>query len=455
MARITATPASQADFITISATSTSPQEAADIANTFASEYITLRRESDQEAINLARQVVQSELSRMTAQELATDRGQSLSNRLEELAIIEQLQTGGFKVAEAAQVPPSAYTPQPVRNGILAVVVGLVVGIGAAFLVEYLDRRIKDDESAARAFGLPVIGSVFQVGPKWLESDKNQTRSPLPVGFREQHSPTLEAFRAVRSNLQYFSVDHNLGTILITSSLPQEGKTVTTINLGLALALSGARVVIIEADLRRPALHRYLELPNDVGLTNVLAGTHHLADAFQLVQVDTYLSSDKRRNAAAAPKLAQQKNLYVMTCGPLPPNPTELLGSSRMVEILQRTSQGADYVLIDSPPVLAVADALTLAPIVDGVLIACRLHHTTTDAARETRLLLERVNAQMMGVIVEGARQQSSYYSRYGYRRYGYGYGSQYGYGYGHANPATESSPAVPLSHVPAKGSPDV
>lgn len=426
---VQATPDTKSDVISISATSTSPREAADVANAFARDFIIYRQTTDKSLLEVARQVLEKQIESMNPVDAASDRGRSLAQRLEELGIIEQIQTGGFMVSEPAKAPGSPFSPQPLRNAVLALVVGLVLGLGLAFLLEYLDRRIKDEPTLEKLFGVPVLATVPLVGGKWAEGRKG-SRSDMPIGFADKHSPLIEAFRTLRSNLQYFGVDREIRTILITSPLPREGKTTVSINLALGLALSGARVIVLEADMRRPMLHSYLNLGNEVGMSNVLAGTHTFAEAMQLVRVDDYMPEDARRQATtASADLLLQKNLYCLTSGPLPPNPSELMGSAKMQELLRTAAETADYVIVDTPPLLVAADAVTLSAHVDGVLLTARFFSTTRDAAQAARELLERVGARVIGAVAFGGRRSQGYYrSGYyrGYRRYGYGHG--YGYG---------------------------
>ena len=269
-----ASPAQNANTITVTATSTSAQEAAALANAFARQYIKVRREAGQKTIELAQGVLEKKLATMTRADRASDQGLYLTQRLEELGIIAQLQTGGYDVSEVAKVPTSPASPQPLRNGALALAVGLVLGVGMAFLFEYLDRRIKDEPGLEREFGVPVLASVPLIDVKTLggEGCGQAAAGGLRRGaLRSCWSP----YRTLRSNLQYYGVDRPLETILVTSPLPQEGKTVTAINLALALALSGARVILLDADLRRPACHRYLDLDERHGLSSVLAGSDRL------------------------------------------------------------------------------------------------------------------------------------------------------------------------------------
>ena len=180
--------------------------------------------------------------------------------------------------------------------------------------------------------------------------------------------------------------------------------------------------LLEADLRRPMLHTYLKLGNEIGVSNLLAGTHSFTEAMQLVRVDDYIPKDTRKQIPlGAEDLLLQKNLYCITSGPLPPNPAELLGSAKMRQLLLTTVETADYVIVDAPPLLVAADPLSLAPLVDGVLLTARLYATTRDEAQAARELLHRVGAHVIGAVALGGKASRSYYRRghhRGYRSYG-------------------------------------
>ena len=339
-----------------------------------------------------------------------------------------MQNGGFVPVSAAVAPGAPFTPQTTRNTILGLVVGLVLGVGLAFLLEYLDNRIKDEKIFEQEFGVPVLVSVPRVGGGWGKGKKEGgERSVAPVGF-SNHQSLLEPFRTLRSNLQYFSLEDKHPVWLVTSALPQEGKTITSVNLALSFALAGKRVVLLEADMRRPMIHKYLGLEPGLGLSDVLAGTQKAADVLSLVRADDFLPQSGRRQPGEKDPKLLQRNLYVMTSGPLPPNPAELLGSARMGELLEELKEVADCVIIDTPPVLMVSDALVLMPHVDGALIAARLNSTTKQEAQEVRSIMERSGARVLGVVAGGTKHSPGYYHKHGYGGYyrrGYGYGEYY------------------------------
>ena len=411
------------DLVSISATSTVPQEAAQVANAYSHQFVIYRRNADRAAVAAARAEVNTEMSGLSASGLASDYGLMLQEKYETLRILEAMQDGGFTLMREAGVPGAPFTPQTQRNIILAIVVGLALGIGLALLLEYLDKRIKDEKTLERTSGLPVLAAVPAVGGRWRNARPGQ-RSAEVVGFEGSGSVLLESFRTLRSSLQYFDVDGDVHTILITSGLPQEGKTVTTVNLGISLALSGQRVIIVESDLRRPMVHEYLGLDNQIGLSTVLAGKCSIAKASQLVRMDALVSAEERLNTGEGSSLSLWKNLYCLPSGPLPPNPAELLGSARMSQVIAELKKTADYILVDSAPLLLVSDPLVLAPQLDAVIVTARLRASTRGEMEEVHNLLERAGVRAIGVVAGGVRHRRGYYHR---RGHGYGYG--YGYGY--------------------------
>jgi capsular exopolysaccharide synthesis family protein len=413
----------QQDQVNILATSPDPAVAAAVANAFAEEFVAYRKESTRTLIEEARKTLNSELYSMTPSELQSDYGVQLQDRVASLRTVEAMQDSDFKLLRKASIPGAPFTPQTKRDVTLAIVLGLVLGVGLAFLLEYLDKRIKDERTLEKVSGLPVLAGVPVVGRSWRRN-RGEARTGEIVGFAGDRSPLLESFRTLRSTLQYFNVDGNLHKILITSGLPQEGKTVTTVNLAISLAMSGKRVIVLEADLRRPMVHEYLGLANEIGLSNVLAGSSSVPEALQLVSMDPYIPARSRKGENAPAPSVLRKNLYCITSGPLPPNPAELLQSARMTETISELEHLADYLLIDSPPVLPVSDAVSLAPSADAVIIAARLHSTTRDEIAQVRGLLQRAGAHVIGVVAGGVKvRRGRYYRRGYYYRYG-GYGYQ-------------------------------
>jgi receptor protein-tyrosine kinase len=295
------------------------------------------------------------------------------------------------VTDRPEVPESPTSPQVRRNVALGLIVGLLAGAGLALLRARLDQSVRDVDEVAVLAGAPVIGTVLRDAA--LEKSHTIDRSSM--------NRTAEDYRQLRTNLQFLNVDEPPRVIMVTSAIPSEGKTTVVVNLGLALADAGRKVTIVEADLRKPKVTRYLGIVGGVGLTNILAGTAELDEVVQRYGVGA-------------------RALSVIAAGPNPPNPGELLASSQMASLVDRLRGENDYVLVDAPPLLPVADASGLAVIMDGVLLSVRYGSTTKDQLRQAATTLERVGAKTLGVILNIVPPKAELASAYGY---GYSYES--------------------------------
>ena len=298
--------------------------------------------------------------------------------------------------EPAIPNPNPISPQIPRDVALAAVVGLMAGGGLAFLIEMLDDTIKSPEDVTQHLGLPVLGSILHV-------DEEEG----PVTLTQPRSPVSEAFRSLRTNIQFSSVDYPLRTILITSPSPMDGKTTVSINLGIAMAQNGFKTIAVDADFRRPKLHKKLGLSNRFGFSDYFVQSP--SDIHEGLQKPT-----------------DMENFHVMTTGSLPPNPSELFGSERMINILSWFEEYANVVLIDSPPLLPVTDAAVLAPRMDGVILVVKPGVTKLNACKHAVDQLRKVGSNIIGIVLndipeKGAR--SYYYYRNGYY---YAYKDYYG-----------------------------
>lgn len=316
---------------------------------------------------------------------------SYSNLLqsyEQIRLAEAQSTDNVVVTESAQMPERPVRPQVRLNTLLAAVVGAMLAVGTAFLIEYLDDTIKTSDEIQRVLELPTLGSIVQI----------PGRGARNVVLFEHHprSPAAESYRTLRTNLAYSALDKPLNTLLITSPIPEEGKSVTTANLGIVMAQAGQPVVLISCDLRRPILHTLFDLPNSRGLTNALLEQGMGSD------VNDYLHS------------TPLDNLWVMTSGPLPPNPAELLSSQRFSDLIERLRQDGKTLIIDSPPILAVADAAILARQVDGVLLVIQAGSTRRQVASQAKEALAKVGANLVGVVLNGVPAGGGGYYYYYY-----------------------------------------
>jgi len=289
------------------------------------------------------------------------------------------------VEQRASIPETAVTPKPIRNFAIGLAAGLLLGIGFAFLRDWLDNTVKDRQTLEDVTGVGLVGSI--------PLDKELRTKPA-ISFDGNNSAIAEAFRKLRTNLQFLAVDNPPRVIVVTSSLPNEGKSTTAINIALALAEAEHNVVLVDGDLRRPRLDTYLGLIGRVGFSTVLAGRASLAEVLQ---------------ETAFP------GLTVLTSGAVPPNPSELLGSLAAKKILAELRAGFDYVVVDSSPLLAVTDASVLAADADGALLMARFGKTTREQLTHAVTNLAGVGAPLLGAIfaMTPARGRESY-SYYGY-----------------------------------------
>ncbi len=315
---------------------------------------------------------------------------------QDMRLAETKALGSVTVAEPASVPAIPVRPKVPQNVLLAALVGLMLAVGMVLLIEYLDDTVKSGEDVARVLGAPALGHIAR-----LKDPEAKMLSSL-LGM-DPRSAVAEAFRTLRTNLQFSLLDKPSGVILVTSAGPGEGKSTTTANLAQVMAHAGKRVIVVDADLRRPTVHRYFGLKNDVGLTTALLKTG--------TEGDDILRPTK------------VPNLFVMTSGPLPPNPSELLGSPRMAALMEALKARADIVLLDCTPCLMVTDATVAAGLADGILMVVDSSSTRSGALAAVRETLERASLsdKLLGAVLNklGHRSGGYYYGQY-YREHGYG-----------------------------------
>lgn len=293
--------------------------------------------------------------------------------------------------EIAEIPNTPIAPNPMQTASLSALVGLIIGACIAFLIEYLDDSIKTPEEVSDLTDLPVIGFVAYVrsprSKNISEKEKHQV-----ISLTQPRSIVAESYRSLRTNLEFSSVDHPVNTVLITSLNPSEGKTTIASNLAVVVSSSGKRTLLLDADMRHPSVHRLFNLPNRVGLSDLLRGTLALEDVTTSVQ--------------ALP------NLTIISSGSLPPNPAELLASNKMNQILSDLRLRYDIVIIDSSP-LVVSDPQILASRVDGVLYVIQPGKTRGKNVESSVQQLRRINVRLIGVVFNMIKiKQDSYYSHY-------------------------------------------
>ncbi|WP_457668533.1 GumC family protein [Thiolapillus sp.] len=316
----------------------------------------------------------------------------LLQRIKEVGVAAGVGANNISIIDKGEVPGAAYKPNLKRNLQIALIIGLLGGIGLAFLFEHLDDTIKSAGEIEKLTDLPALGVIPEVR---LDSD---TDSIALKTWEEPKSAIAEAYRSCRTALSFSSPSGSPDVLHITSSMAGEGKTTSAISLALVYVQAGANVLLIDADLRNPSLHNELGLVNDAGLTNYLVGGYKAGEVIQEGFTD---------------------GLYVLTTGPLPPNPAELLGSGRMKEFLQKAVEKFDLVIVDGPPVLGLADALILANMSSATVIVVDAGVTRTGALKGAVQRLRQVRANVLGALLV----------KYGQGRSGYGYDYQYDYNY--------------------------
>jgi receptor protein-tyrosine kinase len=287
------------------------------------------------------------------------------------------------VADHPEIPQVPSAPKPVRNLALGLFGGLLLGAGLAIARATMDRTVHDQSEAAELVGAPLIGVIL----------RDDQFAQVHAIDRAGSSPVVEEYRQLRTNLQFLSVDDPPRVMMVTSALPGEGKTTLAINLALALGEADHRVALVEADLRRPRVTRYLGLVEGAGLSNVLSGGAELEDVAQ-----TYGGM----------------GLSVLAAGPKPPNPGELLASAHMTALLDKLRGKHDFVIIDAPPLLPVADGSGLAPSVDGVVLSVRYGSTRKEQLRQAAQTLDGVHATTLGVVLNIVPLRAEVAAAYGY-----------------------------------------
>ncbi len=365
------------------------------ANIRATKDEVTKLESELAAMLSARQIAdtQNQINALN-QKLLTLQG----NYASLLSTTQRGATNNITVVEPANLPSSPMSSKLINNILLAAAIGFMLGAGAAYLLEYMDDTIKNPEDVQSAIGEVTLGAVPELSAKDL-------RAGDLIMVNHPQSPPAEAYRILRTNLQFASIDKPVKTLLVTSPDASEGKSLTAGNLAVSLAQSGKRVVVLDCDMHRPRQHRVFNTVNNVGVTTALLDEN--ADPTRYLQ------------------RTDDPNLKIMTTGPLPPNSAELLGSQRMKNLLKTLGEQADYIIVDSPPVLALSDAPVLATQVDGTLLVILSGKTREEGLKRAAAVLSQVNAHVVGVLLNrlSSRRGSGY--NYYYRYYSKRYNSKY------------------------------
>jgi len=331
----------------------------------------------------------------------------LLQRMKEIGVAAGIGTNNISIVDVAEVPRQQYKPSLPKNLAIAIAIGLFGGVLLAFVFETLDDTVKTSSDVEKRLGAPVLGVIPLVAP----TDHGIADEDIPLlAFKDPKSALAESYRSLRTALIFATSEGAPRIIHYTSASPREGKTTSATSTAITFAQTGSKVLLIDADLRNPSLHQAFVVPNSEGLTNYLAGDAKPADIAQLTQVP---------------------RLFVITSGPLPPNPVELLSSAKMIDLLHLAAERFDYVVIDGPPVIGLADALVLANLAKATIFVVEAAGTRVGALEGSIKRLRGANANILGAVL----------AKFG--RAGTGYGYSYDYHYSYSYGGTEQHPALP------------
>jgi polysaccharide biosynthesis transport protein len=413
---VSASEVGQTNVIAITAISRVPSQAARIANLYATDFVQYRQTVASRSLTTAEAQLRSQISSL-GQQLSSYPSNSnspeasallnqqavLKEQLAQMQVSGAVDTGDVALVTPAQTPTAPSSPKPVEDGLLGLAAGLALGLGAAFLHESLDDRLTSKEAAEHAGGVPVL-AMTPVVASWRRRKK-----PLVVTVADPTSPAAEAYRSLRTSLQFARQGQQLRSVVVTSPGVNEGKTATLANLGVVFAQAGERVVLVSGDLRRPRIGDFFGLDEQVGLTNVLLGQRALEET--LVPVPGF------------------GRLTLLPAGSVPPNPAELLNVAQ--EIFARLRHHFDLVLIDSPPVLPITDAAILARHADVTLVLAAAGQTRRADLRRAVEKLNQVNATILGIVLNKVTRQTE---------------RNYGYTYSYKPYRAEAPPVMPAAH---------
>ncbi len=390
----------ESNLIDVSATASSAVLAEQIANTYTRQFVAEQQSRNHAYYVSALKLVKRQLASLSPKDRAGAAGVNLQGRAQSLGVLAELREGNVRIAQTASAPSGPSSPKVKRNTVFGGVLGLLLGLAVAFLLERLDRRIREPDELQAIYGVPLLGVIPEsaalsrsANGHRLARRKKTSRETLPLHEEE-------AFQLIRAHLRYFNIDRELRTLLVVSAAPGDGKTTIARHLANAAARMGSVVLLLEADLRCPALAEQLDLQPGPGLSDVLIGELSLWSATQLVDV----ASDPVDGAAG-------RSLDVLAAGvPLPPNPAKLIESHAMAAVLEEARSTYDLVVIDTPPLAAFSDAVPLLRKADGVIVVGRGGRNRRDVAERLHETLTGIRAPLLGVVANGfkARRLHSY-----------------------------------------------
>ena len=425
---VTVTPDIESDIISITATRSTPGGAAAVSNALARQYIDLRRERLDTQVEEAVTRAERQLNELPPGPTQDEQRRGILETIGQLRAANSLSSGQAQQVDRAVPPDSPSSPKPKRDAFFALVISLVFSCGLALILARLDRRIRRVEEVPGLFGMDLLAAI----------PHGDEPAPLVDG-RVSLSPEMrETFRALRTNLMLASLDEPVKRLLITSAIQGEGKSTLARNLAVAYAEWGHRVAVVDADLRRGTQSKLLGVAaQEHGFTSVLTGDVSLAEAMVDVEVDVdqkaiaMLGDIRSKGTAGADAVVREgkASISLLPAGVTPPNPQAVLAAKSAHALIDELAEEFDLVIVDTPPVLAVSDALPMLGAVDGTIIMARMGYTTRDSVVRLKETLGQVpDANVIGVVVDDLQPEPG-------SRYGYGYGYGYGHGYGDSNSA--------------------
>lgn len=378
---------SDSDLVTLTVRDPDPKRAAAIANAFAEEYRNYRQRSARATLEAAAEVAESEYQSLPPEEQATAEGEELRSRARQFRITSALQTGGVEVVRQATTPTEPSRPRPKLSGALGLVLGLLLGLFAALVLEFTDRRLRREEDVEALFELPILASI----------------PPPPRRGGDDHVQR-EAYGLLAASMRFALPERATNVCMVTSPGPSEGKTSVTFGLARGLARIGLRVIAIECDLRRPTFAEVAPLNAGAGVTGLLTQPGSMAPELTWLDATTLrpVTHDNLKDGLA---------FAVLPAGRIPPHPQRLLARSSMSALIDQARSLADVVLIDTPPIGTVNDAVTLAEVVDSALVVVKLDQTTKDASNRALRGLRSLDVTLAGLVATNAREvdEDGYY----------------------------------------------